>query len=353
MRKALHGAVFTPAAEKQAEKKTGPDLSLFTEDSELTYGYCTEFLLRLQRSKVDLETFDVGEISDWLNAVGESVVCFRDGSIVKVHVHTKTPGEILNHMQRWGEFLTLKIENMTLQHSEAKVQNSYVPPKRRPHKAYGIVTVAAGEGMRETFCSLGCDAVVNGGQSMNPAAEDFLRAFEQINADTILVFPNNGNVILTARQAAELYRNAEVRIVPTKNMGEGYAAVSMLDTGSGDTDAIVEELEQVIKGVVTGCVSRANRQASMDGVEICSGDYIGFAGDTVYVDAPDRAEAAAGLAEALKAGTFDILLLVAGESVPQEEAAALKDRLQQLLPRTEVIPLRGGPPVYDYMLILE
>ena len=352
----MRGALDGPAAYASAAptaRKAGPDLDLFTEDSALAFGYCTEFLLRLQRSKVDLDRFDVKEISDWLNAAGESVVCFRDGSIVKVHVHTKTPGEILNHMQKYGEFLTLKIENMTLQHSEAKVQNNYVPPQRKPHKAYGIVTVAAGEGMRETFCGLGCDAVVNGGQSMNPAAEDFLRAFEQINADTILVFPNNGNVILTARQAAELYRNAEVRIVPTKNMGEGYAAVSMLDTGSGDTDAIVEELEQVIKGVVTGCVSRANRQARMDGVEIRSGDYIGFAGDTVYVDAPDRAEAAAGLAEALKAGTFDILLLVAGESVPQEEAAALKDRLQQLLPRTEVIPLRGGQPVYDYMLILE
>lgn len=352
MRSALDGPAAYASAAFPAQK-AGPDLDLFTEDSVLRFGYCTEFLLRLQRSKVDLERFDVKELSDWLNAVGESVVCFRDGSIVKVHVHTTTPGEILNHMQKYGEFLTLKIENMTLQHSEARVQNNYVPPQRKPHKAYGIVTVAAGDGMRETFYNLGCDAVVNGGQSMNPAAEDFLRAFEEINADTILVFPNNGNVILTARQAAELWQKADVRIVPTKTVGEGYVAVSMLDTGSGDADTIVSELEHVIEGVVTGHVSRANRQAQMDGVEIRPGDFIGFAGDTVYVDAPDRADTAAGLAQALRAGDYDILLLVAGEAVPQEEAAALKDRLQQLCPRTEVISLRGGQPVYDYILILE
>ncbi len=353
MRKALDGAVFTPAAEKQAEKKTGPDLSLFTEDSELTYGYCTEFLLRLQRSKVDLETFDVGEISDWLNAVGESVVCFRDGSIVKVHVHTKTPGEILNHMQRWGEFLTLKIENMTLQHSEAKVQNSYVPPKRRPHKAYGIVTVAAGEGMRSTFLELGCDEVVNGGQSMNPSAEDFLHAFSKINADVILVFPNNGNVILTARQAAQLYSQAEVRVVETKTIGEGYAAISMLDTSCGDTEAILESLQEIIAGVVTGHVSAANRETVKDGVAVRPGDYIGFAGDHIYVDDPDRASAALRLAQALEAGRYDILLLVVGQDAPAQEAESLLAAMKKAFPRLEVILQQGDQPVYDYILILE
>ena len=353
MRRALDGGNFAGTALPTSEKKSGPDLSLFTEDSQLTFGYCTEFLLRLQRSKVDLDAFDLSEISDYLNAAGDSVVCFRDGSIVKVHVHTKTPGEILSHMQRWGEFLTLKIENMTLQHSEARIQNNYVPPKRRPHKAYGIVAVAAGEGMRSTFLELGCDEVVSGGQSMNPSAEDFLEAFSQINADVILVFPNNGNVVLTARQAAQLYTKAEVRVVETKTIGEGYAAISMLDTSCGDTEAILESLEEVIAGVVTGHVSPANRETVKNGVAVKPGDFIGFARDRIYVDDPNRSAAAVRLAQALDAGSFDILLLVAGKDAPADEAEALLAELKSLFPSTEVILQQGGQPVHDYILILE
>lgn len=340
----------SPAAQPSAQ---GPDVSLFTEDSELSFGYCTEFLLRLQRSKVDLERFDLNELTDWLNEAGESVVCFRDGSIVKVHVHTRTPGDILNRMQRYGEFLTLKIENMTLQHRETQIQNHYIPPKQKPHKAYGIVSVASGSGICETFSRLGCDAVVEGGQSMNPSAEDFLRAFAEINADTILVFPNNSNVTLTARQAAELYEKAEVRIVPTKTVGEGYAAISMLDTGSGDTDAIVAALEEIIRGVVTGCVAPASRAAQKDGVQIHPGDYIGFVGDHIYVDAADRSRTLLGLAEALNAGRYDVLLLIWGRDVPAAEAEQMRAALAAGCPETEVILLEGDQPVYDYILILE
>ena len=352
MKNALTGERSASASVPQTGAR-GPDLSLFTEDSELSFGYCTEFLLRLQRAKVDLEHFDLNEILDWLNQAGESVVCFRDGSIVKVHVHTKTPGEILNRMQRYGEFLTLKIENMTLQHQQTQVQNQYAPPKQKPHKAYGIVSVASGSGIKDTFVRLGCDAVVEGGQSMNPSAEDFLRAFGEVNADTIFVFPNNGNVILTARQAAELYDRAAVRIVPTKTVGEGYAAISMLDTGSGDTDAIVASLEEVIHGVVTGCVAPASRAAQKDGVEICPGDYIGFVGDRIYVDAPDRAGTLKALAEALDAGRYDVALLIWGRDVSAEEAEALRAELAAVFSNTEVILLEGDQPIYDYIFVLE
>ena len=223
MQAALHGEAAAPGAAAPDGKAAGPDLSRFTEDSELVFGYCTEFLLRLQRAKVgDPETFDLSRIQDDLNGMGESVVCFRDGSIVKVHVHTKRPGDILNEMQKYGEFLTLKIENMTLQHNGTDAGSA--AHAARPRKRYGIVSVASGSGLRQIFLELGCDAVVEGGQSMNPSAEDFVRAFGDINADTILVFPNNGNVILTARQAAELYDRAEIRIIPTKRWGRATRA---------------------------------------------------------------------------------------------------------------------------------
>ena len=355
MEAALRGEAAAPGAAAPEEKAAGPDLSRFTEDSELVFGYCTEFLLRLQRAKVgDPETFDLSRILDDLNGMGESVVCFRDGSIVKVHVHTKKPGDILNEMQKYGEFLTLKIENMTLQHNGTDAGSAaHAAQNPRPHKRYGIVSVASGSGLRQIFFELGCDAVVEGGQSMNPSAEDFVRAFEDINADTILVFPNNGNVVLTARQAAELYDRAEIRIIPTKTVGEGYAGISMLDLTPEDPDDVVRGAEEAVSGVVTGFVSAANRETTLGGVNVHPGDYIGFAGDVIYVDSPDRTEAAEALAEALKAGDYDILLLLAGKDAPQDESFRLQALLKTAYPRTEVILLRGEQPIHDYILILE
>ena len=201
----------------------GPDrpsvemLNAFTEDSVLEFGYCTEFILRLQRSKVNLDTFDETVLSDWLSQNGESLVFFRDGSIVKVHVHTRTPGDILNHCQQYGEFLTLKVENMTLQHHENHMDERF----KQGRKAYGVVTVASGAGLAETFQELGADVVIEGGQTMNPSVERFIQAFNEIEADTIFVLPNNSNILLTARQAAELYDKADIRVIPCKTLGEG------------------------------------------------------------------------------------------------------------------------------------
>lgn len=329
------------------------DLDAFTENSVLEFGYCTEFLLRLQTGKVDLSTFQTEELTRYLNSVGDSVVCFREGTIVKVHVHTKKPGDILNKMQEYGEFLTFKMENMTLQHNENHMSEKLAPKRKMPHKPFGVVSVAAGEGIKDAFVSLGCDAVVDGGQSMNPSAQDLIAAFGNVNADVILVFPNNSNIIMTAKQAAQLYTDAEIRVVPTKTIGEGYAAISMLDTSSGDTDAIVEELEEIIAGVVTGIVSRAVRDTEMDGVAVHKDDYIGFVGDTIYTACSDRNEAAVRLCEATKAQRYDIMLLVCGADASAEEAQALCDSLQKQYRRTEIVMIDGGQPIYDYIIILE
>ena len=348
----LGGAEAVVAANEDAQPQR-VDLDAFTETSVLEFGYCTEFLLRLQSAKVDLDTFDEAELIDYLNSVGESVVCFREGSIVKVHVHTKTPGDILNQMQRYGEFLTFKMENMTLQHNENHMAEKLAPKPRTPHKPFGVVSMAAGEGIKDAFVSLGCDAVVDGGQSMNPSAEDLIAAFRRVNADVIFVFPNNSNIIMTAKQAAQLYEDAQVRVVPTKTIGEGYAAISMLDTTSGDADAIAAELEEIIEGVVTGMVSRAVRDTEMNGVSVRKDDFIGFAGDTIHTANADRNEAAAALCEATKAGRYDIMLLVVGADAGSDEAQALCQTLQKQYRRTEIVMIDGGQPIYDYIIILE
>lgn len=338
-----------------------PDFSKFTEDSKLVYGYCTEFLLRLQRDKVDLDNFDLSVIIDYLSSAGDSVVCFRSGSIVKVHVHTFKPGEILNKMQEYGEFLTMKIENMTLQHNEntpgvnARTESSglSVAARRAPHKKFATVTVANGKGLKETFISLGVDAVVDGGQSMNPSAADFLDTFAQLNADHILVFPNNGNIIMTARQAGELYKDAAVHVVNTRTIGQGYAAVAMLDISSGDPDSIVAQAEEAGMAAVTASISVASRDADMNGVCVHKDDFIGFDGDRVYVDDPDRENAAFRLAEAMDAGSFDVILVLSGAGADPAKAQELTERLTARFPRTEFILIDGGQPVYDYILILE
>ncbi|MCQ2427003.1 MAG: DAK2 domain-containing protein [Clostridia bacterium] len=362
MQRALNGENIESDDKNGAPSKPShADFSLFTEDSVLTYGYCTEFLLRLQNSKIPggVESFDETELFDFINSAGDSVVAFREGSIVKIHVHTEHPGDVLNFCQKYGEFLTLKIENMTVQHNET-LENSQksvsdgdiVPEKVRVHKKYGTVAVAAGSGLTSLFAELGTDEVVNGGQSMNPSAEDFIKAFDNVNADVIYVFPNNGNIVLTAKQAASLYDKSDIRVIPTKSIGQGYAAISMFDSGSDDPDEIESSLIEAFDGVLTGTVSKAGRDTEMNGVSVKNGDYIGYEKDDIFSDSPDKNEAALVLAEKLEAGDHDVLLVIKGADTTADEADELCEKLASRFRRTEVIPADGGQPVYNYLMIL-
>lgn len=346
---ALGGKTGAAPTEISAHSAAALDFSLFGEDSVLEYGYCTELLLRLQTAKTDPARFDIADFTRELEALGDSVVAFRDGSIVKLHVHTKTPGDILALGQRYGEFLTVKIENMTLQHSGAEEKKA----KRAPHKPYAAVAVASGAGIRETFLSMGADAVVDGGQSMNPSAADFIEAFRTVNADTILVFPGNGNILLAAGQAASLYKDADVRVVPCRSIPETYAALSALDTSSGDTDAILALLAEEIGSVVSAGVAAANRTTEMDGVAVRAGDYVGFSDGVILADDADRTETILALAEKLKAEQYGVMVLIPGSAVPAGEARAARDKLAARYRRTEVILLDGGQPVEDYIILLQ
>ena len=321
------------------------NLDAFTEDSELEFGYCTEFLLRLQRAKVDPEHFDEREIIDYLATQGDSIVCFKDGSIVKVHVHTRRPGDVLSHCQRWGEFLTLKIENMTLQHHETTIPDGFSGPRKR----YGIVTVASGAGLEAALKEAGADVVIPGGQTMNPSVQDFLEAFSGLGAQDIFVFPNNANIILTARQAAGLCKRATVHVVPSKTLGQGYAAIASFDSGLDDPAELEAMMLETMEGVETGMVSTAVRDAE-GGVR--EGDFVGFVQGKILCSAPDRSEAALALAAAIDAGSRDVALVFVGSAVGEEEAGRLNAALSARYPATEFIFNRGDQPVYDYIIIL-
>ena len=325
------------------------ELDKFNENSTLEFGYCTEFLLRLMRSKVDLETFDEQVIIDYLNQVGESVVAFREGSIVKVHVHTFKPGEILNYVQQYGEFLTIKIENMSLQHHQSVNQNN--ASFKLPPQKYGVVTVASGEGLINAFKELGAEEVIAGGQTMNPSTQDFLEAFKRINAQHILVFPNNKNIKMAADQAAELYDKADIRVMPSTTIGEGYYGVGSVDRSLDDVEEVVESVNEIMQSVCTGMVSTAIRDAEGE-VSIHTGDYVGYCGKQLLSDSPSRAEAAKELCRKLDADQRDVMLVIYGKDVPADEAQRLFADLTATYKNLEIMLNNGAQPVYDYIFVL-
>ena len=339
---------LTAAAEQTEEL----DLDSFDEDSVLEFGYCTELLIRLQNAKTDIPGFDVKVITDYLMTIGDSIVTVRNGSIVKLHVHTMTPHKVLGFCQRYGEFLKVKIENMSLQHNNTEPEKTGTAPAKE-RKKYGVVAVASGGGLKQTFREIGADIIVDGGQSMNPSAEDFIAAFDEVNADAIFVFPNNGNIVLTAQQAARLYKSSDVHVIESTTIGAGYAALSMLDTGSDDVDAIVDDLNIAMEGVVTAEISHCVRDAVIDGKEIHSGDYIGFVGKDVLAVSENRLTAVCESIDELNLSKFDFCILIRGNDATDREADQIKEYIETRYKNKEYYIINGGQDIYDYIIIAE
>ena len=354
MNKILHGEKVAESAASAPAVHT-VDTSAFTADSVMEFGYCTEVLLQLQNSKVDAEGFDVRVISDHLTTLGDSIVAVKNGTVVKIHVHTMTPGKVFEFCQRFGEFLTVKVENMALQHSEAKTENRFEEPKqeKQEHKPFAVVAVAAGEGIQETFRSLGADYIVEGGQTMNPSSEDFLAAFDIVNADTVYVLPNNSNIILTARQAAALYDKADIRVLESRTIGEGYAALTMLDFESGDADVIEQNLSDAMQGVVTGLVTRSVRDSHLGGMDIAKNDFIGFAGKEMLSDATTVTGAACDLLSKLDMTDREVLIAICGKDTTSADMDEVRDYVQKNFPSLELYEIDGGQDIYHFIFVLE
>lgn len=327
------------------------DINLFDENSVLEFGYCTELLVRLQTAKTDIDNFNITEVTDYLQSIGDSVAAFRTGTIVKIHVHTMTPDKVLAFCQQYGEFLKIKIENMSLQHNNSSLSSSEEPEaeKKRPHSDFAIVAVCSGEGVAELFTETGADIIVSGGQSMNPPAEDFIEAFKEANADTIYVLPNNSNIILTARQAASMYQDADVRVIESRTIGDGFAALSMYDSNSGDPDMIEEELIGAMQGVMTAEVSKAVR----DTQEVHSGEYIGFVGKDILADDYSRYEATCKTIDKLGIDHADLCMIIYGKDADEEEAERIQSYVNSTYPGKEAFTYNGKQDIYDYIIILQ
>ena len=324
------------------------DIDRFTRDSELVNGYCTEFLLRLTSKKTDPDKFDEKILISELEALGgESIVAYKADDIVKVHVHIFVPGAVLAAAQKYGEFLTVKIENMELGHSETE------KVKKKSNKKFSVLAVATGEGLCKKFSELGADRIISGGQTQNPSIEEFIKAFDECDTENIIVLPNNKNIILAAKQAAEIYERAKIFVVETKNLMQGYSALSVITPGITDMKTLVEGAERAAKSVICCEITKAVRDVVIDGREIKKGDYIAIT-DGQLSAVSDTADHAAE--EALAESDTDlseIITVFAGQDACEEEREELVRALEEQYPDCEVTLCNGGQQVYDYLIAIE
>ena len=356
---------FNKLTEKKSEAAAAPepDLDGFGPDSIMTYGYCTELLVRLQNSKINIAAFDLEGLKAFLASVGDSVVAFQTDSIVKIHVHTLTPEKVLAHCRTFGEFLKVKIENMSLQHSsveEGKQQEAPAPVKEeapaepaKPAKKYGVVAVGTGPGIEQLYRDFGTDEVVEGGQTQNPSTNDFLDAFAKVNAEHIFVFPNNGNIFMAAQQAAEIYTAAKIHVIPSKNIGSGYVALSTANFDCEDAETIANEMTEALGRVTAGYVSPSIRDAEINGVTIKNGDTIGIIGKEIVLSNPEQHAAALELAGKILEGDKFMLTVFCGKDATPEQQAALQADIQKTYPAIEAYFIDGGQDIYPFIFVAE
>lgn len=340
-------------AVEQSNKKQ-LNLSLFNENSVMEFGYCTEFLLQLTHAKTNISAFSLDAMREKLASFGNSIVAVKTGTVVKVHVHTLTPGAVLEYAQGFGEFLTLKIENMTLQHNEVLEKKEQPAFKKNfTRKSFGLVAVADGEGVISAFKELGADIVIRGGQGNNPPVELFVSAFDALNCDTIFVLPDNGNVMMAAREAAALYKQSDVRVIDANTIGDGYAVLAALDYECGDADEIVKAMSEDIAESRCLMVSRAVRESHANGIEVREGDYIGFEDKNILVSEKDKVTAALTLLKVANARQKDFIVVFSGANVTEEEREAFNLKAAKEYPSAEVYMMDGGQELYDFIIVLQ
>ena len=313
------------------------------------FGYCTEFIIRL--SAQAMRTFNEDALKDSLARIGNSLVVVQDEDIVKVHVHTLTPGEALNLGQRYGEFVKLKIENMSEQHDNV-LMNSEVEKAEQPRKKYAIIAVAAGQGLNDLFLEMRADVVISGGQTMNPSTEDFVAAIAKVHAETVYILPNNSNIILAAQQAASVCEDEHVIVLPSKSIPQGYGACINFNP-EVEEEENTNEMTKGINNVRTGQVTFAIKDTTFEGLEIKAGDYMGINEKDIVVSTVDKLEATHTLLDQMIDDESELVTLFIGEDASEEEVANVVSYIEEKFPQVEVEPVAGDQPVYVFVIGVE
>ena len=328
------------SAAKTEEMQSADVLNL----SAIEFGYCTEFFIINLKRRTTLA--DIDKLREHLMSMGDSVICIGDLELVKVHVHTNTPGKALTYALQLGELDKVKIENM-LEQNRALIKK--YEAERKP---VGIVSVAQGEGLCEIFKELNVDRVIEGGQTMNPSASYIAECISKVNAETVFVFPNNKNIILAAEQSKALVDNRKIIVVPTKNIPQGFAAALAYDPEL-DADKNLLNMLHAIDHVSDGQVTYAVRNTHVDGFSLKKGDFIGLNSKKILSKGNDLSTATIKLIEKLKDKNHSIINIYYGEDVKEQEAEQLQMDVQALYPECDVELYYGGQSVYYYILSLE
>ena len=330
------------------------------DTSHIKYGYCTEFIIMLEK-EYNAET--EAKFKEFLTSIGDSLVVVSDDEIVKVHVHTNHPGLAFEKGLEYGSLTSMKIDNMREEHKEkviheqdrkkaAEQEAAKEAKKDEPKKPFGFVAVSVGEGLNDIFRDLGVDHIIEGGQTMNPSTEDVLDAISKVNAETVFVFPNNKNIILAANQAAEIEEEKKVIVIPTKTIPQGISALISFDE-SATAEANQAGMEDAITAVKSGQVTYAVRDTSIDGKEIKTGDYMGIDDAGIQAVGQDITGVVKDLIGAMADEDSELLSIYYGSDVEEEKADALVEAVQAAYPDFEVETHAGGQPIYYYILSLE
>ena len=337
------------AERKEEQKQQAIDFSAFNENSTLDYGYCTEFLLQLLKSKIDIPSFNIDEFTNWMLEHGESLVCFQTGSIVKVHIHTKKPYEIIEYAQRYGEFVTFKMENMALQHNSL-IKEEEIRAKDR--KKYAVIAIAQGDGIIDLFSNqLRADMVINGGTTMNTSVSEMIEAFKYVNADEIILLPNETNMIKAAEQAASLYKDSKVYVVPTHNIQEGYAALNMHGGDEENGEQVYENLKMGAESILPLTVFKSGKDAKVNGTLAPKGSYVGSRNHKLLAFAPRRTAATLRLlAKVSDIESREVVFIIYGQRVEDEAALELVSAINEKYPNLEVGLIKGQQDVYDLLI---
>lgn len=326
-----------------------------SEEEDIRFGYCTEFIIMLERGEDVVES----QLKEYLQKIGDCVVVVADDDIVKVHVHTNDPGLAIQKALTYGSLTSMKIDNMREEHQEKVIRDAQkasesasAPKKEEPRKENGFIAVAAGDGLADIFRDLGVDYVIEGGQTMNPSTDDVLSAIEQVNAENIFVLPNNGNIILAANQAKNLTEDKEVYVVPSKNIPQGIAAMISFVSGRSAAEN-AESMEEEMQLIKSGQVTYAVRDTNMDGKDIKQGDFMGLTDKTIVSVGSDLQGTAKELIESLLDEDSELVSLYYGSDATKEQAEQLAEDIEKTHEDVEVEVQYGGQPVYSYFISVE
>ena len=345
MLSALRGEDVVAPEGEAVQVKESADFSDFnTED--ITFSYCTEFIISRENDK------DPEELRAFLNGLGDSLVLVDDDEIIKVHVHTNDPGAALHEAVNYGSFVTVKIENMRLQHTEKVMTEQEIAPKiAEPEKPLGVVSVCAGDGLKDVFLNLGVDQVISGGQTMNPSTQDILEAVNKVPAETVYVLPNNKNIIMAAQQVDALTPKTVV-VIPSKTVPQGVTAMLSFNP-EGSVEENTQALTEALETVDTMQITYAARNSDFDGYDIHEGDYLALYGSQLFGTSQDIKVLLRSLAEKVRDEGREYITIYYGADVKEKHAQKAADIFADVCPDADVNLLSGGQPVYYYLISAE